>query len=287
MRYIGGTLVVGLVMVGILGIGAVAPAQAACEPDKVATKYPGLAGKILKVGLDPTLPPIMYRDPSTPNKIVGQDPDMVDAAMKCLGLKYELVGLDFGTLIPTLQAGQIQLIWSNIYYTPERAKVADFVTYATTGTAGIVRKGNPKRIRSVADSCGKRAAPILGTVEEKAFREQSEKCVAAGKPPIEITTYPNAPATTRAILNDRTDLSMYDLVLVDEVVRQNRDTLERAFAFNTGIKIGVAVKKGNEELVSVVKEALEALQANGTQKALLKKNGMDPALVIPVEILRQ
>jgi polar amino acid transport system substrate-binding protein len=274
-------------VVGALALLAWTSAQAACDPGKVAAKYPGLAGKTLKVGLDPTLPPVMYRDPKDPNKIVGQDPDMVDAAMKCLGLKYELVALDFGTLVPTLQADQIQLIWSNIYYTPERAKVADFVTYATTGTAGIVRKGNPKRIRSVADSCGKRAAPILGTVEEKAFREQSEKCVAAGKPPIEITTYPNAPATTRAILNDRTDLSMYDLVLVDEVVRQNRDTLERAFAFNTGIKIGVAVKKGNEELMRAVKEALEALQANGTQKALLQKNGMDPALIIPVEILRE
>src|SRR5712691_11863982 len=248
-------------VMGALALLAWTSAQAACDPGKVAAKYPGLAGKTLKVGLDPTLPPVMYRDPKDPNKIVGQDPDMVDAAMKCLGLKYELVALDFGTLVPTLQADQIQLIWSNIYYTPERA--------------------------TVADTCGKRAAPILGTVEEKAFRDQSEKCVAAGKPPIEITTYPNAPATTRAILNDRTDLSMYDLVLVDEVVRQNRDTLERAFAFNTGIKIGVAVKKGNEELVSVVKEALEALQANGTQKALLKKNGMDPALVIPVEILRQ
>jgi polar amino acid transport system substrate-binding protein len=272
---------------GALALLAWSSAQAACEPGKVAAKYPALAGKTLKVGLDPTLPPVMYRDPKDPSRIVGQDPDMVDAAMKCLGLKHELVALDFGTLVPTLQADQIQLVWSNIYYTPERAKVADFVTYATTGTAGIVRRGNPKRIHSVADTCGKRAAPILGTVEEKAFRDQSAKCLATGKPPAEIATYPNAPATTRAILNDRADLSMYDLVLVDEVVRQNRDTLERAFAFNTGIKIGVAVKKGNEQLVRALKEALETLQANGTQKALLQKNGMDPALIIPVEILRQ
>src|SRR5256884_9525727 len=135
---------------------------------------------------------------------------MVDAAMKCLGLKHELVALDFGTLVPTLQADQIQLIWSNIYYTPERAKVADFVTYATTGTAGIVRKGNPKRIHSVADTCGKRAAPILGTVEEKAFRDQTAKGQAAGKQPGDITTYPNAPAATRAILNDEPGLPLHD-----------------------------------------------------------------------------
>jgi len=264
MRYRSGAVVVGLVAATILGFGA-QPAQAACEPDKVATKYPGLAGKTLKVGLDPTLPPIMYRDPNNPGKIVGQDPDMIDAAMKCLGLKYELVGLDFGTLVPTLQAGQIQLIWSNIYYTPARAQAADFVIYA---------------------ACGTRAAPILGTVEDKGFQDASAKCVAAGKPAIQITPYPNAPATSRAIENDRADISMYDLVLVDQVVKSNPDKFERAFSFRTNIKIGVAVKKGNEELVNAVKEAITALQENGTQKALLQKNGMDPSLAIPVEVGR-
>ncbi|PYM32000.1 MAG: ABC transporter substrate-binding protein [Candidatus Rokuibacteriota bacterium] len=236
------------VAVVVLAVFAGSPAQAACEPEKVSTKYPGLAGKTLKVGLDPTLPPVMYRDPKDPSKIVGQDPDMIDAAMKCLGVKYELVGLDFGTLIPTLQANQIQLVWSNIYYTPERAKAADFVAYATTGTAGIVRKGNPKKITSLADTCGVRAAPILGTV--------------------------------------RADISMYDLVLVDQVVKSNPDKVERAFAFRTNIRIGVAVKKGNEELATAVRDAVKALQDNGTQRTLLQKNGMDPSLAIPAEILR-
>jgi polar amino acid transport system substrate-binding protein len=285
MRYWAAAVLAGL-MVAMVGFGTAGPAQAACEPDKVATKYPGLTGKTLKVGLDPTLPPIMYRDPSNPSRIIGQDPDMVEAAMKCLGLKYELVGLDFGTLVPTLQAGQIQLIWSNIYYTPARAQAADFVNYATTGTAGIVKKGNPKGIKSIDDACGKRAAPILGTVEDKGFQDASAKCVAAGKPAIEITPYPNAPATSRAIENDRADISMYDLVLVDQVVKSNPDKFERAFAFRSGIKIGVAVKKGNDELVTAVKDAITELQANGTQKALMQKNGIDPTLAIPVEVGR-
>ena len=285
MRYWAGAVLAGLV-VATVGFGTAGPAQAACEPDKVATKYPGLAGKTLKVGLDPTLPPIMYRDPNNPSKIIGQDPDMIEAAMKCLGLKYELVGLDFGTLVPTLQAGQIQLIWSNIYYTPARAQAADFVNYATTGTAGIVKKGNPKGIRTIDDVCGKRAAPILGTVEDKGFQDASAKCVAAGKPAIEITPYPNAPATSRAIENDRADLSMYDVVLVDQVVRSNPDKFERAYYFRSNIKVGVAVKKGNEELVTAVKDAITELQANGIQKALMQKNGIDPTLAIPVEIGR-
>jgi polar amino acid transport system substrate-binding protein len=201
-------------------------------------------------------------------------------------LKYELVGLDFGTLIPTLQANQIQLVWSNIYYTPARAQAADFVNYATTGTAGIVKKGNPKNVKSIDDVCGLRAAPILGTVEDKGFQDASAKCLAAGKPAIQITPYPNAPATSRAIENDRADISMYDVVLVDQVVKTNPDKFERAYYFRSGIKIGVAVKKGNDELVKAVSAAITELQANGTQKALMQKNGIDPTLAIPVEVGR-
>jgi hypothetical protein len=37
---------------------------------------------------------------------------------------------------------------------------------------------------------------------------------------------------------------------------------------------------------NTVKEALVALQENGTQKALLQKNGMDPSLAVPVEVGR-
>src|SRR5262249_57877284 len=103
---------------------------------------------------------------------------------------------------------------------------------------------------------------------------------------IEITPYPNAPATSRALENDRADVSMYDLVLVDQVVKNNPDKFERAFSFRTNIRIGVAVKKGNEELANAVKDAIETLQANGTHRALLQKNGMDPALAVPAEILR-
>ena len=149
-----GMMLAGLVVAGAVVVGAAGTAQAACEPDKVATKYPGLAGKTIKVGLDPTLPPIMYRDPNNPSKIIGQDPDMIEAAMKCLGLKYELVGLDFGTLVPTLQAGQIQLIWSNIYYTPARAAAG---TSSDTGPSIAIEPHS----RSASRRASYRSAPML------------------------------------------------------------------------------------------------------------------------------
>ena len=60
----------------------------------------------------------------------------------------------------------------------------------------MVRKGNPKNIQAIDDVCGVRAVAGLGTVEEAIFRGLSDKCVAGGKPPLEIVTCPPAPYST-------------------------------------------------------------------------------------------
>jgi polar amino acid transport system substrate-binding protein len=266
--------------------GAAAAAAGTCQPDKTASTYPALAGKSLKVGLDPTLPPIMFRSPTDPNKIVGQDPDMIDAAMQCLGLQYQIVPQDFGTLVPALQAGQLDLIWSNIYYTPERGQVADFVVYGKSDDGVIVAKGNPKNIHSMDDLCGTSGAVILGTGEEPAYRDQSTKCTAAGKPALEVSTYPNAPAAVREIENGRADSSMFDLVLLDQAVKESNGKTERAFAVALNLKLGVAVKKGNDQLEQAIFNTLKILQANGTQTQLYQKNGIDPSIALPTEILK-
>jgi hypothetical protein len=61
----------------------------------------------------------------------------------------------------------------------------------------MVRKGNPKNIQAIDDVCSVRAAVAgLGTVEEAMLRGLSDKCVAGGKPPLEIVTCPPAPYST-------------------------------------------------------------------------------------------
>ena len=63
------------------------------------------------------------------------------------------------------------------------------------------------------------------------------------------------------------------------------------------IKVNVRESEGDAYVVDLtgeidvytspkVKDAITELQANGTQKALMQKNGIDPTLAIPVEIGR-
>jgi polar amino acid transport system substrate-binding protein len=234
--------------------------------------------------MDPTNPPVEYRDASNPNIIFGFDPDFLDAVTSCIGMKYEIRPGEFSGLIGELHAHRIDVDWSELYYTSDRAKVVDFVTYLRAGTGALVRKGNPKNITSMDDLCGVEAASELGTVEEDAVRDQSAKCTAAGRPAVRITTYSDTPAIARAVQTGRSDVALFTLLAVDDFVRDNPNT-ERAFSVITDIKVGVGVGKDDPVLTQAIFEAIQTLQANGTEREILQKHDIDPALQLPAEIL--
>src|SRR5580698_2269158 len=99
-----------------------ASAQQTCEPSKVAQKYPSLAGKTIKIGVDPESPPYAFRDSKDFNKIIGADADMARAVFDCAGVKTEFFTAGWPGLLPALRAGPIDVT---------------FRICGTTGTSGI------------------------------------------------------------------------------------------------------------------------------------------------------
>lgn len=278
--------VIAAALVGVVMTALPAPALAKCEPERAAAAYPNLVGKKIKIAIDPSTPPYTIRDPSNFENIVGFDADLARAVFKCAGLQFEFATGAWSGLLPSVIAGQNDAMWSNLYYTAERAKQVDYVVYMQAGTGALVRKGNPKKIKSMDDTCGIRAAAGLGTVEEAAFRDQSKKCVASGKAEIPQVSYPDIAGGVRLVQNDRADIMLTDLALVDQLARDNPAAFERGFSIMTGFKVGVAVKKGREDLLKALAEGLREMQQDGTQQALLKKYGLDPTLQIASETLK-
>jgi polar amino acid transport system substrate-binding protein len=266
----------------------VVPAQAdagKCEPDKLATKYPALAGKTIRIGQDGESPPYSYRDPNNFDNLIGLDAEMARAAFACIGVPVEFKTGAWSGLLPAVIAGQLDVMWDTLYYTPERAKSVDFVSYMIAATGGLVAKGNPKSIKSLDDVCGKRATAGLGTVEEAAFRDLSTKCIAAGKGEISIVTYPDMPGGTRLVSNDRADVLMSDLGMVNTLVKNNPDQFDRGFMIITNFKIAVGYTKDNKDLGQALLDALTILRSDGTEKKLFEKYGVDYAISQPSEIL--
>jgi len=282
----------GTALACLFGLAALlGPAQSAraesgkCEPEKVATKYPSLAGKTIKIGMDGQTPPYSMRDPNDFNHLVGLDTDFARAAFECIGVKVDYMVGSWSGLLPAVIAGQADVMWDTLYYTPERGQQANYVVYLRAATGGLVQKGNPKNIHGIDDTCGTRAAAGLGTTEEVVFRDVGKKCVAAGKQDVTVVTFPDIPAGARLVKNDRADLLMINLGLVDSFIAADPDSFDRAFKIVTDYKVGVGVAKDNKELTQAVDDAIRILQANGTEEKLYAKYHFDHSDALPSQII--
>ena len=275
--------ITGLALI-LLVAGQALAAEGKCEPGALAAKYPTLVGKTIRVAQSGEGAPFTFRDPEDFDKVIGLDADLVRATFACIGVPFEFKTGGWSGLLPSVIAGQSDLMWSNLYYTPTRAEQVDFVTYLLAATAGVVRKGNPKNVHALEDACGVRAVAGLGTVEEAMFRGVSDKCVAAGKPAVELVTYADRPSGIRMVLNDRGDLMMGDAGGLDFTVAQYPNELERAYMILTNYKVGPGISKSLPELRQAVFETMQIIQADGTLKELMVKYNVNPELQRPVEM---
>jgi polar amino acid transport system substrate-binding protein len=255
-----------------------------CEPEKVATRYPGLAGKTIKVGEDGVSLPFNFRDPNDPEKIIGSDADLARAVFKCIGVPVEFVTGIWSGLLPAVAGGRIDIMWDVLYYTPERAKMVDFVLYSTMADRAIIQKGNPKNVHSLDDLCGIKALAGLGTVEIVMLQNISDKCVAAGKPAIELNTFQDRSQAWQMIETGRVDVMLSNAVIAQAIAEQ-KPLLEAGFSFLPGIKVGVAVAKGQTELEQALADGIAATEASGEMAKIYDQYKLDPTWIRSPEIL--
>ena len=249
----------GALALTVLVAGQASAAEGKCEPGALVAKYPTLVGKTIRVAQSGEGAPFTFRDPEDFDKLIGLDADLVRATFACIGVPFEFKTGGWSGLLPSVIAGQSDLMWSNLYYTPTRAEQVDFVTYLLAATGGMVKKGNPKHIHSLDDACGVRAAAGLGTVEETMFRGISDKCVATGKPAVELVTYADRPSGIRMVQNDRADLLMGDLGSMDYTIAQLPNELERGYMMLTDYKVGPGISKSMPELRQAVFDSLQII----------------------------
>lgn len=281
MRPIGLAAIGLIVLLAMTTQSPVLAADAACAPGALAATYPGLVGKTLKVSVTGTTPPYSFRDPKDLDRIVGFGPDYARAAFACIGTKISFGTADWSGLVASVVSGQADLIWDALFYTPERAKALDFVTYQSSGSGALVPKGNPKHLHALSDLCGLHTVALIGSVEDVKLHDTSAACEKAGKPPVTTTTTPDRAAGLRLVENGRADAYVGEAT----AAAYDKTLFDRAFTFSTGLKIGVAVAKGNTQLEHAVYDAIKRIQASGAEKALYEKYGMDSSLSLPPEIL--
>ena len=236
------------------------------------TKNPTLGGRTLVVAHDVNFPPFEYLDG---DKYTGFDLDLLNAIAEVGNFKVDLRPMDFNGIIPALQAGQVDMAIAAMTIKPEREEVVDFsIPYFRTGLVLAVAPDN-NDIVNPEDLQGKSIATKIGTSGDAYIRELPY----ADK--IHISTYEGNTETYLAVINGINDATINDdSTLRYYIATEGKDKLKVVGDLLTGDDYGIAVPKGNSDVVDVVNAALLTLAENGAYAELYQKwFGVEPSLV--------
>ncbi len=229
----------------------------------------GQSGDVLRVGSDLTYPPYAYLDDE--GEPAGFDAEMVRALAAEIGKEPEFQDTRFEQLIPNLQSGQFDLIASALYITADRAKEVDYIPYFTTGNSIVSPADAADELTVVGDLCGKTVGVIKGAAVADTMRQEASGA-CEGSEPIDVREFPTDPEATQALLSGQVDAEVTDAAVAKVAVDKTSGELEiTSDELLYPIPVGLAVKHGDEDLATQIREALDKLRASGEYQELLDK----------------
>jgi polar amino acid transport system substrate-binding protein len=225
------------------------------------------AGRIVYCS-DISYPPMEFFEGTTPK---GVDIEIGDEVARRFGVTAEYENTGFSAIISALEAGKCDVVNSSLGVTPERSRRVDYARYALFGLSMIVTKGNPAGIATVDDLAGKRVAVQVGSTTKAFADEQSRRLARSGQPPIEVLAFDKDTDAASALTAGKVDAYISDTPPAAWYVSQNPDQFELAGEPLEGVPVGLAVRKGDRELLMALRRAVSDMYADGTVERILQK----------------
>jgi polar amino acid transport system substrate-binding protein len=249
---------------------------------------PAIASKgTLTVATDATYAPNEFVDP-TSQQIQGMDVDLGNALATVMGLKANFVNAGFDTIIPGLASGKYDLGMSSFTDTLERQKTVDFVTYFVAGTSFYTAASGGPTVSGLDSLCGLNVAAERGTTQAADSTAQGKKCVAAGKPTVNLSVFGDQNAANLALSSGRVQVVMADSPVAAYAVQQSSGQFALAGTPYGTAPYGIAIPRdpsvaaGSAPMSKPILDALNKLIADGTYTQILTKWGVqDGAITTP------
>jgi len=219
--------------------------------------------KTIVVATDATWPPMEFvnRD----KEIVGFDIDLMRAAAKAGGFNVEFKNTAWDGIFAGLANGDYDAVISSVTITDERQKTMDFsVPYINAGQVLIVPKSTTG-VTTLQDLKGKAVGAQIGTTGAIEINKVSG---------VELRTYDELGLAIEDLANGRIAGVVADTPIAANYALQNdnyKDRLKIVGEPFTNELYGVAVKKGNTEVLDMVNKGLKAVLDAGKDKELKDK----------------
>ena len=240
-------------MVGVTGCGGGEEAE---EPaDETAL--------VINAGADAVYAPFEFQGDS--GEVEGFDADIIKAIGEAQGIEVNIKHVDWDGLFPALQAGDINAVISAMTITDERKEVVDFSDpYFESGQ--IIAVTEDSAIASLEELVGKPVGVQQNTTGQFALEELEGINVD------DIKKYPTAPDALMNLQNGLVEAVVADAPVVLNYITTNpdcglktvKDDFEKEY-------YGIAINKGDEELLTAINDGLAKIKKDGTYDEIYKK----------------
>lgn len=240
---------------------------------------------VLRVGMECDYAPFNWSQiESNENTIAISDVDYADGydvqiaklIAEDLGMSLEIVKLDWDSLIPSLNAKEIDCIIAGMTETPARSEEVNFTTpYYESQMVVIVRKDSELvNIDDIQDLSGYN---VLGQINTT-YDEIIDQINGVNH----MTPLANYPRMILSLQAGEADAITAEYPVAQGVVSANPDLAIVEFAKDKGFvvdtSVSIAIAKDNEELLQKVQQSLDKISQQQRNELMLSVTNRQPAI---------
>jgi cystine transport system substrate-binding protein len=216
----------------------------------------------ISVGLEGTYPPFSFQDEN--GKLAGFEVEFSEALAKELGVKVKLQATPWAGILAALESKRLDVVINQVTISEERKKKYDFSEpYTISGIQALVQKKDADKFKTAADLKGAKVGVGLGTNYEQWLKENVPGAI--------VKTYDDDPTKFQDLRVGRIDAILVDRLAALEMVSKTKDTLAVTGEPFSRQESGIALRKGEPELLDAINKAIDKLRADGTLAKLSQK----------------
>ena len=249
-----------------------AVAEVNSDAEASAEEYTGLLKEIkdrgyIIVGTEGTWSPYTFHDAD--DNLVGYDVEVAKYIADYIGVDIQYSETVWSSMFASLDAGQIDVVINGVSYNEERAVKYDFSIPYNYSQHAYITLADRDDLNTLEDAAGRTAANDPTSSIGKYAEDNGAILDEVGE----------AAQAISEVKNGRADLSFGTVVGFEDYLNQHpedREVLKVVVTSDPEPNAYIPVVKGNEQLVELINEALQAAYDDGTLSALaIKYFGVD------------
>ena len=233
--------------------GASAPAAA-----------PAPAAKVYVVGTDAAYAP--FESQNEKGEIVGFDIDVVKAVAKNAGIEVKFLNTPWEGIFNSVAQGDRDLLVSAITITPERKQTLDF-SEPYFDAQQLIAVRSDSKIAKFEDLKHLKVGVQNGTTGDEVITKLQ------GKSTPNVKRFESTPLALKEMESGGVDAVVADNGVVVHYVNNNPDSKFKTLSDSSfaSEQYGIAVKKGNAELLEKINKGVAGIKADGTYNQIYAK----------------